>query len=348
MALKISFQADPPIPYHTSSYHIKQGFNMKLFEPSIRNQEFNSILKSATYNLRSLLKVPKNFYVIYMNTSWFPLITLLSTNNQIATIDHSNQFSRLTNMIRLVTEESIHLNPIDPGYHGAIEALKDSAQVLMSDTDPSTGNFFRTNLIQSLKGLNPKLNLHVDISYSVPTNDFDYDTIDSFFFKTNIGFGIYQGPEVWLVKKNFFNLNKEKIERILDIQLFDRCEDTYCDQNIDLIKIYALGQIAADFNNRSLKIIKNETTYKSIIINSAIMNSNSFDLMIKNSDFQSKNIIAFTSGFSLDEMEKIFEKKGILLDNITYKGSGSLIRIGNYPAHSKEQAELLADIIQSI
>lgn len=347
MALKISFRADPPLPYHTSSYHIKQGFKRRLYDTSIRKEEFAPVLHDTTNNIRTLLKVPENYYIVYTNTSWLPFITLLSIQNQMATIDHSSEFSAITKMIRLLTNTGIHLNPINTGFQHVIETLKETTQVLIPDTNPFTGNYFEPKFIRSLKGLNSELNFHLDVSYSIPTNDLDYDTMDSFFFKSGYGFGLDRGPGVWLVKKSFFDQNKARIERMQDAHKLDSWGNIYCDPDIDLIKIYALGQIASDFNNKGSKILINETIYKSIVINSAIKNSNSYTQFIKDTDSQSKNIIVFTSNSSIEEIAKIFDGQGIQLDCFAYKKVGSLIRIGNYPAHSKEQAELLSDLIQS-
>ena len=260
MALKLSFQADPPIPYHTSSFHIKQGFKRGLQNSNISQSEVIDVVNFTENSIRSLLKIPEEFMVLFVKSRLIPLLEINKTKDQIISLDHGFETSLLTKEVDNISNQSIHLNSVDSAYRKEIESLRQSTQIIIPETDLLSGDYFGPNYIQSIKRLNSDTFLHLDISYSVPSSVLEYNSVDSFFFKTSYGFGLNNGPEVWLLKRSFFNQHNKYLESLKYIQLKELGKNIFCDLELDLIKVYALGQIAADFDNRNKNILKNETT----------------------------------------------------------------------------------------
>jgi phosphoserine aminotransferase len=115
-----------------------------------------------------------------------------------------------------------------------------------------------------------------------------------------------------------------------------------------MLAIYTLGYVTEDFLNRGIHIIRKETEYKSALLYQALQQHSLVKPFVADPAWRSHTVIIAHCGEHTEVVRKKLEWKGL------YPGDGygelkkSQLRFANFPAHSKEQFELLVDAFQSI
>jgi phosphoserine aminotransferase len=128
-------------------------------------------------------------------------------------------------------------------------------------------------------------------------------------------------------------------------QLLKKDKEHQTPETPNMLTIYLLGKVAEDMNNRGIKMIQNETRYKSTLLYQVLENHELIAPFISEKKNRSHTVIVGDMKDNADLLKYMQEKKIIL-----GKGYGSYksthIRIANFPAHSKEQIEMLVDLIE--
>jgi phosphoserine aminotransferase len=215
------------------------------------------------------------------------------------------------------------------------------------DLDPLNGRksiLFRPS---QRVGYSSQVLVHGDLSYTAPTGNLEYSQVHSFVFRTQYGFGMTPGLIVWISGEPFYGKVMALLEKRKEFNAFSsnpgRSRFTSASVNID--KLYVLGMIIKDLQNRGLQMVRNEVKYKSIVLHNALKESRRFEPLIPDLKAQSENIICGRSKASKEELEKYFSKYGIEVDLYDDVDGNGIVRMANYPAHSKEQVEYLSDLL---
>ena len=202
------------------------------------------------------------------------------------------------------------------------------------------------------KKMNSEINLFLDISSSFVNYNFNYENVDGFVFSTDHVIGLFPGVTIFVIRNTLLEI-LIRHWRLLFItdqhkKFKNHSGSIFCHREVDLVKLYIFKEICRDLIQRDMKIIRNEMIYKSIILYNVLEKSNNFDLMIDEKNNRSQNILCARVLGPIRELKNYFLQKDILLDYINNKKFGHIIRIGNFPVHSKEQMIYLADMIESI
>ena len=110
-----------------------------------------------------------------------------------------------------------------------------------------------------------------------------------------------------------------------------------------MLAIFLLNRIVQDFLRRGINIIRKETEYKAAIVYQALEKNELLSPFVKEKKVQSKTVIVADCGIHTERLSKFLQEKGL------HPGEGygpfkkTQLRFANFPAHSKEQYELLAD-----
>ena len=100
--------------------------------------------------------------------------------------------------------------------------------------------------------------------------------------------------------------------------------------------------------NRGLTIIRNEIKYKSIILSNSISNNPNLVQLVKDPHFQSQNILCANTEIPREKLFGFMSGNKLELDVLAGPNASSNIRVANYPVHSKEQMEFLADRLEQL
>src|SRR5690606_6028709 len=111
----------------------------------------------------------------------------------------------------------------------------------------------------------------------------------------------------------------------------------------NVLGIYLLGKVAEDLALRGIEQIRRETEYKAALLYHTLENHPKLNCFIKDPQYRSKTIVAAETVMPSNEIISHFASKGMIFGAGYDKYKFKHIRIANYPSHSKEQFEMLAD-----
>ncbi|MFM8739979.1 MAG: aminotransferase class V-fold PLP-dependent enzyme, partial [Cytophagales bacterium] len=201
----------------------------------------------------------------------------------------------------------------------------------------------------------PNSLIMVDAVSSVPYPAFNFDHIDSVFFSVQKGFGMPAGLGVWIYNNRCVEKAKEvqgagvnsgSYHNLLSLHEFTLKNQTPATPN--MMAIYTLGYVAEDFLNRGIHIIRKETEYKAALLYQTLQQQGGIQPFVRDTVWRSPTVIVAHCGEHTEIVRKQLEAQGL------YPGDGygelknTQLRFANFPAHSKEQYELLADVLRGM
>jgi len=110
----------------------------------------------------------------------------------------------------------------------------------------------------------------------------------------------------------------------------------------NVLAIYLLGKVAKDMLMKGIDQIQRETNYKAAVMYHLLENTPGISPFIQNPEHRSKTTIVASCEKSTQIIEALKSKKLILGAGFG-KYKEHHLRIANFPTHSKEQFEMLAD-----
>jgi len=96
---------------------------------------------------------------------------------------------------------------------------------------------------------------------------------------------------------------------------------------------------------RGIQIIRRETEYKSAILYQALNNNPRLKSFVQDESWRSKTVIATECGNQTEKITKQLFEKGMQPGEGYGSFKDQYLRFANFPAHSKEQYELLVDTL---
>jgi phosphoserine aminotransferase len=113
----------------------------------------------------------------------------------------------------------------------------------------------------------------------------------------------------------------------------------------NVLGIYLLSKVVQDMLRRGINIIRKETEYKAAILYQALSNHQILKPFVKDERWRSKTVVVADSGDHTEKVTKLLIQKGMLPGDGYGPAKTHQLRFANFPAHSKEQYELLVDTI---
>ena len=111
----------------------------------------------------------------------------------------------------------------------------------------------------------------------------------------------------------------------------------------NVLGIYLLGKVVADFLRRGIDTIRRETDYKAAIVYQALEKNEWMAPFVKEKEFRSKTVIVADCGEHTEKISSHLATKGLHAGDGYGAAKKTQLRFANFPAHSKEQFELLPD-----
>ncbi len=336
--IMLPFRVEPAPPYHTLFFHFRQGCKKRIVEDPSREEILADLAGNLNHTLTEFLHMRDSHSLIVL-PSKYHLATLFFQKKMTSVFTHGSGFDGLFDVIR---GERL---PVSPDQKIPSEGGK-KTDLLLVDTDNFTGYYLNDQYLDLVRSAYKDACLHLDISTSILNRSITFDRYDSIIFNTHYIFGLYPGL-IFLLLKN--DHPHERFTAILHSKRFvSDQQGTYCHREVDLMSLFTIEQVCRDMINRDIQIIKNETIFKSILLYNAIDRSRRFDLIIEEEEKRSSSIIAARYLMSAEDAASFFRKAGVAVNIDHRKETDTVVRIGNFPVHSKEQAGYLADVIEGV
>lgn len=353
----VNFTPGPSQLYFTVADHVRQAFRDGIPSISHRSKQFEQISKETTDGLRELLNVPTNYHIFFTGSAteiWERIFQNLveETSFHLVNGSFSKRFQEIGIQLKKKAE-GIEV-PAGQGFeHVSVPGHTELIAVTHNET--STGVSLPEHWIHQLRQNNPDAILAVDAVSSLPYPDFDLNRIDTIFFSVQKGFGLPAGLGIWLV-------NERCVSRAEDIasrghstgsyhnlaSLLAHAKKYQTPETPNVLGIYLLGKVIGDFLRRGIETIRKETEYKSAILYQALERAEGMSPFVVDKAFRSKTVIVADTGEHTEKVASFLRTKGLYAGEGYGASKRSQLRFANFPAHSKEQFEALADALAEL
>jgi len=352
----VNFTPGPSQLYFTVADHAKQAFKEGIPSLSHRSKKFEQISREATDGLRELLKVPQQYHIFFTASAteiWERIFQNLVEEKSFHLVNGS--FSKRFHEIGIQLNKKAEKSEVSAGqgFESKVSVPSGTELIAVTQNETSTGVSLSTDTINEFKKKNPNALVAVDAVSSLPYPAFDFSLIDSLFFSVQKGFGLPAGLGVWMV-------NDRCVEKAASLSakniptgsyhsiatLLAHAEKNQTPETPNVLGIYLLGKVIGDFLRRGIDTIRKETDYKAAVLYQALEASEFTSPFVKDKIYRSKTVIVADCQQHTEKLSTFLAGKGLHAGDGYGPAKKTQLRFANFPAHSKEQYELLADSIQ--
>ncbi len=351
------FTPGPSGLYYTVEQHVKQALRTGIASISHRGKQFEDIYKQVDSNLRELLHLPDNFQVLFTSSAtevWNLTTESLVAKKSVHIVNgaFSEKFYKVVNNsdkeALLIQSEWSTFPEID------YNLIKQADHIAITHNETSTGVTTPLETIYKIREANPEAIISIDAVSSLPYVDIDYSKIDSLYVSVQKCFGLPAGLGIWLVNDRCIKKAEKVNKKITGLKshhnllaLLKQAANFQTVSTPNVLTIYLLAQVTTDMLNRGIHLIRSEIKYKSAIFYKMIDNHTKINAFITDRSLRSDTIIVINTNEHTTDLISFLESKKLIIGTGYGKMKNTQARIANFPTHSKEQFEMLTDLLEA-
>ena len=355
MSNKIYFTPGPAQLYHTFEEHLKRGLFNDIPSISHRSTTFIQIMEESVAALKELLELPEGYDLYFLNSAneaWDRIIQNLVTNHSHHFANGS--FSKKFYDFAIAHRKQSSLTEVsDGGSFDSLRVPEEAELIGITKNETSVGYSFREEEIATIREENPNKLIALDVVSACPSLPVDFKNVDTAYFSVQKAFGMPAGLGVWIVNEKCHEIAaKRASDRSLgsyrtlpNLKKFGMKHQT--PETPNMLFIYILGKIAQDMIAAGIKRLRNETIFKATTLNQAIENHPLLSHFVESSKHRSHTTVVIKTDKS-KEIKASLEKMGLILGGGYGPYKENHIRIANFPTHSKESIEMVADMLNKV
>lgn len=353
----VNFTPGPSQLYFTVADHVKQALRDGIPSLSHRSKAFENIYLDCVEGLRELLQLPASSTIVFTGSAteiWERSLQSLVEHHSHHFVNGS--FSRRYQEIAAQLGKHTTVTEAAEGIAFATNMADESAELIaLTHNETSTGVSLPMDFINSFRQRYPHALIVVDAVSSLPYPTFDYAAIDSIFFSVQKGFGLPAGLGVWIV--NDACLARTEALQAKGIRtgsyhslssLATLAKKNQTPETPNVLGIYLLGKVVRDLLRRGIQQLRRETEYKAAILYQAMNTSRILQPFVQDVAWQSKTVLVGTCTGNLNELVSALNHQGLQPGDGYGANKKTQLRFANFPAHSKEQYELLVDTLAAL
>lgn len=356
--VKINFTPGPSQLYFTVEGHVKQAFKTGVPSLSHRSKEFEAIYAEASNGLKQLLDIPTGFQIVFTASAtetWERSIQSFVGDESLHLVNGA--FSKRYHEIAHQLGKHATKLEVKEGLAFGDVALPTQSfdMVALTHNETSTGVSLPISYINSFKEKYPNALIAVDAVSSLPYPQFDFTKIDTLFFSVQKGFGLPAGLGVWIVNDRCISRADDLASKGHNIgtyhslpSLISLASKNQTPETPNVLAIYLLAKVVGDMLQRGAKIIRQETDYKAALLYLALGNHKLAKPFVADPSIRSSTVIVADTGEHTSEIINACKPHGLFPGDGYGKAKASQLRFANFPAHSREQYELLVDVLNKL
>lgn len=356
-SMPVNFTPGPSQLYFTVEDHARKAFREGVPSLSHRSSAFEKISRQATDGLKELLELPDGYHLLFTSSAteiWERSIQNLVAETSLHFVNGS--FSKRYHEIACQLGKQAHKieAPAGEGFDSYTPTTTPEL-IALTHNETSTGVSLPLDFIQSFKTQHPDALVVVDAVSSLPYPKFDYTKIDSVFFSVQKGFGLPAGLGVWIVNEKCIAKAEQLQQQGIAIgtyhnlpTLFANAKKYQTPETPNVLGIFLLGQVVADFLKRGVHSIRKETEYKAAILYQALQNHSSAKPFVADPKLRSQTVIVAQTGDATARISQYLAQHGMHAGDGYGEKKKSQLRFANFPTHSKETYELLVDLLEKL
>ncbi len=351
------FTPGPSGLYYTVEQHLKTALRTGVASISHRGNRFKDIYQQVDTNLRTLLQLPDNYNVLFTNSAtevWDLSTESLIKEKSLHIVNGA--FSEKFYKVVTNSDKKATLISAEWGSFPEIDydLVKQADHIAITHNETSTGVATPLDTIYKIREENPGAIISIDAVSSLPYVAIDYAKIDALYVSVQKCFGLPAGLGIWLVNDRCIaraeEVLKSKTELISYHNLLALVKQANNYQTVstpNVLNIYLLAQVTADMANRGIQIIRSEIKYKSAIFYKMAEEHAKLNLLVKDKTLRSDTIIVLNTEGCTQELIRFLANKKLIVGTGYGKMKDTQVRIANFPTHSKEQFEMLTDLLET-
>lgn len=349
----INFSPGPSQLYFTAQDHMRMAFRESIPSLSHRSKSFENIFSATTEGLKELLNIPAGFSIVFCGSAteiWERSIQNLVEEKSLHLVNGA--FSKRYFEIAQQLGKQPEKYEVPAGLSFDDRKLPDSELIAVTHNETSTGVSLPPAFIHNLKIKYPQSILIVDAVSSLPYPEFDFSKIDSIFFSVQKGFGLPAGLGVWIYNEQCLNRSEQLLKKGIQTgsyhalpQLHSFAVKNQTPETPNVLNIYLLCKVIKDMLRRGIYSIRKETDYKAATLYQALESHSVTRPFVAKKEDRSKTVIVADCGDRTKELNSHLEAKGFLAGEGYGPYKNQHLRFANFPTHSKEHFEGLADAI---
>ncbi|WP_305982440.1 aminotransferase class V-fold PLP-dependent enzyme [Roseivirga thermotolerans] len=359
MPKKIFFTPGPSALYFTVEEHLKAALKEQVMEINHRSAQAEAYYRQTEENLKALMNIPADYRVLFLSSAteiWERQLQNFVTQKSFHYCygAFSNRFYDFATDWKLSPEKAEapfgQLPDTNPDL-----IPSDTELITMALNETSTGVAFPTESIYTIRQKHKEPLIAVDGVSALPVTDLNFSMVDSVYFSVQKCFGLPAGLGVWIVSPKAIEAAKSKLQSGQSIgsymalpNLVKNAEKGQTTYTANVLGIYLLGRVAGDMLEKGIDTIRHEARYKSALLYHTLEQHPELTPFVSEKHLRSQTVaVANTLGSSSAIIDAL-KAKGLVIGNGYGQYKGKQIRIASFPTHSKEQIELLADLINQL
>ncbi len=349
----INFTPGPSQLYFTVEDHMRQAFRDGIPSLSHRTKTFEGIYQHTTSGIRQILGIPDHFHIVFTSSAteiWERIVQNLVEEKSHHFVNGA--FSQRFYEIALQLNRRPTKTEVPEGEGFKSIENKHTELIALTHNETSTGVMLPIEFIHSFRESQPEALITVDAVSSLPYPLFDFTKIDSLYFSVQKGFGLPAGLGVWILNDACVTKAEHIQAKGISIgtyhsipSLVAHAKKNQTPETPNVLGIYLLGKVIEDMLRRGIDMIRKETEYKAAILYHALQQHELIKPLVQEKAFQSKTVIVADTGSHTEKIKSFLEAHGLSPGDGYGKAKASQLRFANFPAHSKEQFELLVDTL---
>ena len=353
------FTPGPSALYFTVEEHLKQALREQIPSISHRSRSFQQIYAHTTQMLRELLGIPDYFSIYYTSSAtevWDRLIENCVTYESCHLVNgaFSQRFAQQAEELGRKT----HQWKVEPGRAHPVEKMlmpETCELIALTHNETSTGVSMRLEDFGRIRQAFPDQIIAVDAVSSMPYPALDWSTFDSTYFSVQKGFGLPAGLGVWIVNERVHARALERLEEGHSIGSYHTLPSLQAKgvknqtpETPNVLGLYLLGQVAEDMLGKGMEMIRRETEYKAAFLYGCFDRWEGFKPFVEDKEHRSKTVLVIETEQPSQHWVDALSAKGFVVGQGYGEFKERHLRIANFPTHSKEQVELLADTLEGL
>lgn len=352
------FTPGPGQLFPTVKSNINRAIENNILSISHRSLEFKDIYQQTSDNIKKLLMIPDEYYILFVSSATEAMERILQStvsdkSYHLVCGAFSNRAYQIARNLSLKSEYfEYDFKNIDTLADNTIP--KDFEQIWVTQTETSTGLSISNQVITNLNNKNPDKLLVVDAVSGLPYVDLEYSKIDAAFFSVQKGFGLPAGLGVIIASPRLIK-HSEKLFHDKQFNnsyhnlwnIFQKAQKRQTIETPNVLNIYLLGKICKNMSKIGIDVIRKETEDKAQMIINKVTEHPEFNMAISNDNCLAKTVLVINYYKNVKSLHQKLLKANIIVGNGYGDNKDSQIRIANFPTHSINDFKQLADVLFS-
>jgi phosphoserine aminotransferase len=355
---QIYFTPGPSQLYHTYQMHLQTAMNLHLGSINHRSNVFREIYEFTDTQLRLLLNIPSTHSIFFASSAteiWERILLNIVEQNSFHFVNGAFSKKFFNFSTQLKKKPSCVLMEDGKGFDMAnIDIPTDNELICTTQNETSTGVQLPSEDLYLLKNRYPNQLLCTDLVSIAPYSEIDYSLVDCTFFSVQKAFGMPPGLGVLIVNNDCIEKSKGLNAKGINIgahNTFEAFQSNYfrfeTPSTPNIVAIYILGKIAADYNSIGIQQIRKEIKAKATDLYAFANTSEFFKPFVVESKYQSDTIIVLDSKVDSAAVISYLSKQGCTIGSGYGVQKNNQLRIANFPATSPQEMSHLIELLSS-